>query len=148
LSIDDFNDNISSIFSVKFYWEILLFNFSEITVRFTPIFFEINAFNINAQNETLKTINHLADKGFNTISYDLTVNATGKSKKADDGNVYIAPGKYTVEISINGVTEKKTLEVREKPKSKSKRVIEVPQGTMSPGEFKKWRKEVGFKKQL
>ena len=46
---------------------------------------------INAQNETVKTINHLADKGFNTISYDLTVNATEKSKKADDGNVYITP---------------------------------------------------------
>ncbi len=42
----------------------------------------------------LKTINHLADKGFNTINYDLTVNATEKSKKADDGNVYITPGKY------------------------------------------------------
>ena len=36
---------------------------------------------INAQNETDKTINHLADKGFNTINYDLTVNATEKSKK-------------------------------------------------------------------
>ena len=103
---------------------------------------------INAQNETVKTINHIADKGFNIINYDLTVNATEKSKKADDGNVYIAPGKYTVEISINGVTEKKSLEVKERPKSKSKRVTEVPQGTMSPGEFKKWRKEVGFKKQL
>ena len=78
----------------------------------------------------------------------MTVNATEKSKKADDGNVYITPGKYTVEISINGVTEKKSLEVKERPKSKSKRVTEVPQGTMSPGEFKKWRKEVGFKKQL
>ena len=31
--------------------------------------------------KTDKTINHLADKGFNTINYDLTVNATEKSKK-------------------------------------------------------------------
>ena len=129
-------------------------NFTEIEKQNFPIeFYTKNAGNavlkiINAQNETVKTINHLADKGFNTINYDLTVNATEKSKKADDGNVYITPGKYTVEISINGVTEKKSLEVKERPKSKSKRVTEVPQGTMSPGEFKKWRKEVGFKKQL
>lgn len=46
LSIDDFNNSVSSIFSVKFNWEILLFNLREIIVRFAPIFFEINAFNI------------------------------------------------------------------------------------------------------
>lgn len=129
-------------------------NFTEIEKQNFPIeFYTKNAGNavikiINAQNETIKTVNQLADKGFNIINYDLTVNATEKSKKADDGNVYITPGKYTVEISINGVTEKKSLEVKERPKSKSKRVTEVPQGTMSPGEFKKWRREVGFKKQL
>ena len=43
--------------------------------------------------------------------------------------------------------KKKSLEVKERPKSKSKRVTEVPQGTMSPGEFKNGEK-VGFKKQL
>ena len=129
-------------------------NFTEIEKQNFPIeFYTKNAGNtvikiINAKNETIKIITQNADKGFNTIDYDLTVNATEKSKKADDGNVYITPGKYTVEISMNGVTEKKTLEVKERPKSKSKRVTEVPQGTMSPGEFKKWRKEVGFKKQL
>ena len=121
-------------------------NFKEIEKQNFPIeFYTKNAGNavlkiINAQNETVKTINHLADKGFNTINYDLTINATEKSKKADDGNVYITPGKYTVEISINGVTEKKSLEVKERPKSKSKRETEVPQGTMSPGEFKKTKK--------
>ena len=70
-------------------------NFTEIEKQNFPIeFYTKNAGNavikiINAQNETIKTINHLADKGFDTINYDLTVNATEKSKKADDGNVYI-----------------------------------------------------------
>ena len=129
-------------------------NFTEIEKQNFPIeFYTKNAGNafikiINAKNETIKTINHHTDKGFNTISYDLTVIATEKSKKSDDGNVYITPGKFTVEISINGFTEKKSLEVKERPKSKNKRVTEVQQRTMSPGEFKKWRKEVGFKKQL
>lgn len=103
---------------------------------------------LNDKNEVLKTISQFADRGFNKLDYDLTVNFTEKSKKADDGHVYITPGKYTVELTINGATEKKTLEVKEKPKSKSKRVTEVPQGTLSPGEFKSWRREVGFKKQL
>lgn len=129
-------------------------NFTEIEPQNFPIeFYTKTSGNatlkiINQKNEVVKTIHHSAEKGFNTIHYNLTIDSNESSKKADDGNVYIFPGKYTLELSIHGSTEKKTFEVKEKPKSKSKRVTEVPQGSMSPGEFKKWRKEVGFKKQL
>ena len=75
------------------------------------------------------------DKGFNIISYDLTVNATESLKKSDDGNVYITQKihgrnfhqwSYGKEISGS----------ERKPKSKKQSNQKFLQGTMSQENLK------------
>lgn len=97
----------------------------------------------------LKSVSKDVPAGFNSITYNYNIDAKNadllKSTKADSGNYYLTPGKYKIEICINGNCEKKDVEVKElKPKTRR----EVPQGTMSPGEFKQWRRDVGYKKTL
>lgn len=64
-----------------------------------------------------------ADAGFNYIPYNLTITDAGKAnwlKKdktvslnpASNGVLYLPKGKYTLEITGNGATEKKTLEIK------------------------------------
>ncbi len=103
----------------------------------------------NDKDVLLKSVYKNVPAGFNSITYNYNVDAKNaellKSTKADSGNYYLTPGKYKFEICISGSCEKKDVEVKEnKPKSRR----EVPQGEMTPGEFKQWRKEVGYKKTL
>ena len=59
-----------------------------------------------------------ANKGFNVLSYDVAFSKAGKSaflkknkmelKEAGDGKTYLPKGKYTLEVSGNGSTEKVT----------------------------------------
>ncbi len=119
----------------------------------------VRFYNKNAGNATL---NLYTDKdvkvystsknvgaGNNSFTYNYAVNPANadllKSTKADSGNYYLTAGKYKFEVCINGSCEKKDVEVKEfKPKTRR----EVPQGETSPGEFKQWRREAGYKKTL
>jgi hypothetical protein len=63
-----------------------------------------------------------ANKGFNVLSYDVAFSKAGKSaflkknkmelKEAGDGKTYLPKGKYTLEVSGNGSTEKVTFELK------------------------------------
>ena len=63
-----------------------------------------------------------ADKGFNVLSYDVAFSKAGKSaflkknkmelKEAGDGKTYLPKGKYTLEVSGNGSTEKVSFELK------------------------------------
>lgn len=106
--------------------------------------------NVYDQHGTLlKTATQNADAGLNTFRYNYQVdpnNASAiKSRKADSGNYYLTPGKYALEVCINGSCEKKDVEIKEnKPRSRK----DVPQGDTTPGEMRMWRKEAGFQKTL
>lgn len=97
----------------------------------------------------LNTLKQQADAGLNSFRYNYQIDAKNasaiKSRKADSGNYYLTPGKYTLEICINGTCEKKDVEIKEnKPRSRR----DVPQGETTPGEMRQWRREVGFQKTL
>ncbi|MEJ1221569.1 VPS10 domain-containing protein [Sediminicola sp. 1XM1-17] len=63
-----------------------------------------------------------ADKGFNVVSYDVAFSKAGKSaflkknkmelKEAGNGKTYLPKGKYTMEISGNGSSEKVSFELK------------------------------------
>ncbi len=104
----------------------------------------------------LKTLTHQADKGVNFFNYDMSIDENSvnqlkteqkyskKIRKSDDGKFYWIPGKYIFELSINGATEKREIEIKEASKIKPK--DSVPQGNTSPGEFRNWRRSMGIKK--
>jgi len=85
-----------------------------------------------AKGLLLKSLTHNAEKGVNYLDYDLTFMESAKDryetflnsdlkkedkkkkvKKAKNGNHYLMPGTYVVEISKDGVTEKKELKIVE-----------------------------------
>ncbi len=103
---------------------------------------------LNEKDEVLRILEQNISAGINSFVYDLSIDAAkakSEQKKADDGKIYLLPSKYKAEICVNGTCEKRDFEVKEtKPKTKR----EVPQGDTSPGEFKKWRREAGWKKTL
>ncbi|NER13171.1 glycosyl hydrolase [Leptobacterium flavescens] len=80
--------------------------------------------NILAKDGTvLQSIRLNADKGFNYISYDLTISEKGKKaytkknknvsiSKSQNGKYYLPKGKYQLEISGNGVSEKGSFELK------------------------------------
>lgn len=80
------------------------------------------------KGQTLQSLTGKAEKGINYLAYDLTLTEGAKSayerflntdlkkdavkkvvKKAKNGNHYLMPGKYIVEVSKDGVMEKKEL---------------------------------------
>lgn len=80
----------------------------------------------NEDNLLLKKIEILAQKGLNTVVYDLTIEQLFEKypkgfeekkkiafKKADNGKTYILPGKYTVTVEL-GKSEKRLLEIDKK----------------------------------
>lgn len=64
-----------------------------------------------------------ADKGLNIMSYDVAFSKAGKSaylkknkkelKEADNGKTYLPPGKYSIEISGQGASEKVEFEIED-----------------------------------
>ncbi|MCB0374347.1 MAG: glycosyl hydrolase [Sinomicrobium sp.] len=63
------------------------------------------------------------EKGFNYVSYDLTISETGRKaylkknkkaslKAADNGKLYLSKGKYSIEFSGKGIKEKQDFEVK------------------------------------
>ena len=72
---------------------------------------------------TLQTLTHKTNKGFNYITYDLTISEVGKIMyektlqklfltSSSDGKVYLPKGKYTVVFSIdNGFDEERELDI-------------------------------------
>jgi hypothetical protein len=88
----------------------------------------------------VKNMKVMPDKGLNFEKYDLTVDSTlvdgykvylkvDELKPADNGNIYLRPGKYTLEISSENSTESKTFEIKEKKNKERGEVLP------SPGEF-------------
>jgi len=85
-----------------------------------------------ADNLILKEFRLDIDKGLNFVKYDLSVdsnkvdeykNIPGDKNKftvktAENGITYLIPGKYEIEITINGVTEIREFEIKEPKKVK------------------------------
>lgn len=74
-------------------------------------------------NIALQTFTYQAEKGFNYISYDLSISTEGKNAynkrhknaiidKVGNGKMYLPKGKYTVEFVTKGSIEKRILEVK------------------------------------
>ncbi len=80
--------------------------------------------------DVLKQLNSKTDKGLNFIQYDLAIDQNNKDiyekqlnsqlkegeeaiklKEADNGRIYLKPGKYNVDLSKDGQTETTTLEI-------------------------------------
>lgn len=112
-----------------------------------------------AEGLVLRKIEEEAEKGLNTINYDLTVDASAKEayeaflnkenkgdkikvEPADDKQLYIQAGKYKIKLVTNGEEEAKDWEVKAR-KRPSRRAI-LPQGRVSPDEFEEWYEEMGF----
>lgn len=100
-----------------------------------------------------------AEAGLNDVNFDLAINPTAKDSyekelnpkdaktpvvltEADDKKIYIQPGKYSVEISLNGTSVSEKFEMKARKKQTRKSV--VPQGSVSPDEFEEWYEEMGF----
>lgn len=80
----------------------------------------------------LKEFQLALDKGLNYIKYDLSVDSDKindyknfigdkskyKVKESENGITYLLPGKYEIEITVNGNTEKKEFEIKEPKKKK------------------------------
>ena len=87
---------------------------------------------IIADTLILKEFQLAVDKGLNFIKYDLSVDSNrvedyknyfGDKKKfnvktSENGVTYLIPGKYEIQISLNGITEKKEFEIKEPKKKK------------------------------
>jgi hypothetical protein len=85
-----------------------------------------------ADNLILKEFRLDLDKGLNFIKYDLSVDTNKVDdyknilneknkftvKTAENGITYLIPGKYEIEITINGITESKEFEIKEPKKVK------------------------------
>ena len=68
--------------------------------------------NVYTENNVLiKSVSKNVPAGFNSITYNYSVDSKNtdllKSTKADSGNYYLTPGKYKLEVCINGNCEKK-----------------------------------------
>ncbi|PHQ29725.1 WD40/YVTN/BNR-like repeat-containing protein [Leeuwenhoekiella nanhaiensis] len=82
---------------------------------------------LNIQSEsgkTLKSWEAAVDKGFNYVPYDLSITESGKNqlekankdlkmKKADNSLYYLPPGKYILEVKLDGNSKTTSLEVKE-----------------------------------
>ncbi len=81
----------------------------------------------------LKKLNDESERGLNFVKYDLTIDSSKKAvyekslnqnkkektvtlKNSDDGNIYLQPGKYKVEIEINGIKQTQDFEIKEQKK--------------------------------
>ena len=82
------------------------------------------------KGDILKQMTHKAEQGLNFLKYDLSIEKSSSKayekylnadlkeeekavelKAADNGNIYLKPGKYVVELSKDGKTEKVDLEI-------------------------------------
>lgn len=82
----------------------------------------INAKIMSMDGTEVSSVSVDADKGFNVLSYDVAFSKAGKSsylKKnktkliaAQNGKTYLPKGKYQIEISGNGSTEKSEFEIK------------------------------------
>ena len=64
-----------------------------------------------------------AERGLNTVTYNLTVDpdeVRDDQEVADDGRVYVAPGEYTVALSLEGTTVTQALTIEEAPEKPSR----------------------------
>ena len=79
---------------------------------------------LSESGKPLKSWSADAVKGFNYIPYDLSISESGKKqlekqkkdlkvKKADNGNYYLVPGKYELQVKVSGKTESVAFEVKE-----------------------------------
>jgi hypothetical protein len=92
-------------------------------------------FNIKTENDNvIKTFSDTSSKGLNFIDYDLSIDSNkvdeyksfikekSKSdedqfKETDTKKTYLHPGKYTLEIEIDGVKKSQSFEIKEPKKS-------------------------------
>jgi photosystem II stability/assembly factor-like uncharacterized protein len=114
-----------------------------------------------ASGLVLKTISNKTEKGLTTFDYDLTIDKTAKEAletelnkdkkeaesprkltEADDKQLYLPTGSYTIEIELNGEKQQKVFEIKER-KRNSRRAV-FPQGSTSPDEFNEWYEDMGF----
>ena len=90
---------------------------------------EVNVEITNKDGLVLTKLIEEADKGLNYLEYDLTVNKEAVEnykdsyenkellddyKNSDDANYYLLPGKYSVELKINGNVVKKQFQIEER----------------------------------
>jgi hypothetical protein len=88
---------------------------------------------MSGNNNIIKEFSDTTSVGLNFIDYDLTVdsikanlykkyinselkNSADNFKQTDNGKIYLRPGKYTVDIEINGNRKSGTFEIKEKKK--------------------------------
>lgn len=107
------------------------------TPDYTFVYYTIKTGNLKVDiytSDSLK-ISHLefmSDRGLNFLKYDLSVDSDKEDlylndikekkeeNKTDTGKLYLKAGTYIVEFELNGVTEKKILTIKDKPKKKRK----------------------------
>ena len=73
----------------------------------------------------INSLEYRSDAGLNFMKYDLSVDGNKadlylndikylkKDKKTDTNKIYLKPGKYAVEFELNGITERKTFEIKD-----------------------------------
>jgi len=83
----------------------------------------------NSDTINLKHMEFQSDKGFNFFKYDLSIDkekedfVTKDDKAAKEtltGKRYLKPGKYTVKFALNGVSEEKTFEIKDRQRKRRK----------------------------
>lgn len=85
---------------------------------------------LTEDNLNIKSLDFQSDAGLNFFKYDLSVDTdkeeiylnsikyVKKDKKTDTGKLYLKPGKYTLELDLNGFKEKKTFEIKDQSKKR------------------------------
>ncbi|WP_266362028.1 WD40/YVTN/BNR-like repeat-containing protein [Tellurirhabdus rosea] len=115
-----------------------------------------------ADSLTLRTLTDTSEAGLNYLSFDYAIDSTARGayqgwlndhrtegreinlKPADDGKIYLRPGKYTfVFETAGGASEKKSWELKA-PERKKWGVTSLPKPGASPDEWEEWMEEQGF----